>query len=242
MCYNISAKKQPQELEKRFKVKIAEGVSVSPHFYLSGFNHPKMPVISSVQPTLIQNYQWGLIPSFCQTMKDAKDMMTKTLNAKSETVFSLPSFKNSIIEKRCLILVDGFYEWRTIGKQKYPYYIYTKDNEPFAFGGIYNDWVNKETGEIINTFSIITTEANPLMAKIHNLKLRMPLILSKETEQDWLNLNLNEIQINELMKPFDENKMEAHTISKLITNQRENPDKIEVQLPYEYPELAMYDV
>ena len=242
MCYNISAKSSKETIEKRFKAKITEGVNVTPHFYLSGFNHPKTAIISSVQPTVIQNYQWGLIPSFCNSTKDAKDMMTKTLNAKSETIFALPSFKHSIMEKRCLILVDGFYEWRTIGKQKYPYYIYTNDNEPFAFGGIYNDWVNKETGEIINTFSIITTEANPLMAKIHNLKLRMPLMLSKETEQNWLNPNLNETQINELMKPLNENLMEAHTISKLITNQRENPDKIEVQLPYEYPELAMYDV
>ncbi len=242
MCYNISAKKESQELEKRFKVKVVEGVNVTPHFYLSGFNHPKTPVISSIKPDVIQTFHWGLIPSFCQTIKDAKDMMTKTLNAKSETVFSLPSFKNSIREKRCMVLVDGFYEWRTIGKQKYPYYIHTKDNEPFAFGGIYNDWVNKETGEIINTFSIITTEANTLMAKIHNVKLRMPLILTREIEQDWLNPNLNENQINELMKPLDEGRLEAHTISKLITNRNENPDKIEVQAPFEYPELAMFDL
>lgn len=140
-----------------------------------------------------------------------------------------------------MVLVDGFYEWRTIGKQKYPYYIHTKDNEPFAFSGIYNDWVNKDNGEIINTFSIITTEANPLMAKIHNVKLCMPLILPKEIEQDWLNPNLNENQIKELMKPLDENRLEAHTISKLITNRNDNPDKIEVQIPSEYPELAMFD-
>lgn len=241
MCYNISAKKESKELEKRFKVKVAEGVNVTPHFYMSGFNHPKTPVVSSIQPDVIQTFHWGLIPSFCQTIKDAKEMMTKTLNAKSETVFSLPSFKNSIRQKRCMVLVDGFYEWRTIGKQKYPYYIHTKDNEPFAFGGIYNDWVNKETGEIINTFSIITTEANQLMAKIHNVKLRMPLILPREIEQDWLNPTLNENQINELMKPLDESRLEAHTISKLITNRNENPDKIEVQAPFEYPELAMFD-
>ena len=241
MCYNISAKTPAKELEKRFKAKVPDSEIVSPHFYLSGFSHPKTPVISSVRSNVIQRFHWGLIPSFCQTMKDAKDMMTKTLNAKSETVFSLPSFKNSIRQKRCMVLVDGFYEWRTIGKQKYPYYIHTKDNEPFAFGGIYNDWVNKETGEIINTFSIITTEANPLMAKIHNVKLRMPLILPKEIEQDWLNPNLNDNQITELMKPIDENRLEAHTISKLITNRNDNPDKIEVQSPFEYPELAMFD-
>jgi putative SOS response-associated peptidase YedK len=242
MCYNISAKTPAKELENRFKAKVADNESISPHFYLSGFNHPKTPVISSIQPDVIQTFYWGLVPSFCQTMKDAKDMMTKTLNAKSETIFALPSFKNSIPKKRCLVLVDGFYEWRTIGKQKYPYYIHTKDNEPFAFGGIYNDWVNKETGEIISTFSIITTEANPLLAKIHNVKLRMPLILPKEVEKEWLNPNLKPKEITELMKPLDENLLEAHTISKLITNRNDNPDKKEVQIPFEYPELAMYDM
>ena len=93
MCYNISAKKLPQELEKRFKVKVAEGETISPHYYLSGFNHPKIAVISSAEPNVIQNYHWGLIPAFCKTVKDAKEMRIKTLNAKSETVFSLPSFR-----------------------------------------------------------------------------------------------------------------------------------------------------
>lgn len=241
MCYNISAKKTPQDLAKRFKVKVSTNEVITPHYYLNGFNHPEIPVIASAEPDVIKNYHWGLIPSFCQNILAANDMKTKTLNAKSETIFALPSFKNSIQEKRCLILVDGFYEWRTVGKQKYPYYIHLKNNEPFAFGGIYNDWVNKDTGEIINAFSIITTPANPLLAKIHNVKLRMPFILPKELEKDWLRSDLNEKDIAELMKPFDDNQMDAHTISKLITNRNENPDKAEVQHPFEYPELAMFD-
>jgi len=241
MCYNISAKKTSKDLVKRFRVKLAANEVITPHYYLSGFNHPEIPVIASVEPDTIKNYYWGLIPSFCQNIHAARDMRTKTLNAKSETIFALPSFKNSIYQKRCMVLVDGFYEWRTVGKQKYPYYIHLKNNEPFAFGGIYNDWVYKDTGEIINTFSIITTPANPLLAKIHNLKLRMPLILPMETERNWLNPNLSEKDITELMKPFDENQMEARTISKLITNKNENPDKEEVQSPFEYPELVMFD-
>ena len=241
MCYNISAKKQPQEFEKRFGAAVAKGETISAHYYLSGFNHPKTPVISSIEPNIIHNYNWGLIPAFCKTVKDAKEMMVKTLNAKSETVFALPSFKNSIRQKRCMVLADGFYEWRTLGKLKYPYFIQLKSKEAFAFGAIYNDWVNKDTGEIINSFSIITTPANPLMAKIHNVKLRMPLILPKEIERDWLNPNLSEKEITELMKPLDENQMEGYTISKLITNRNENPDKAEIQDYLEYPELAMFD-
>src|ERR1035437_2256002 len=127
MCYNISAKKQPQEFEKRFGAAVAKGETISAHYYLSGFNHPKMLVIASVEPNIIHNYNWGLIPAFCKTVKDAKEMMVKTLNAKTETVFALPSFKNSIRQKRCMVLADGFYEWRTLGKLKYPYFIRSEE-------------------------------------------------------------------------------------------------------------------
>lgn len=96
MFYNISAKKQPQELEKRFQAKVAQGETISPHYYLSGFNDPKTPVILSIEPTMIRNYHWGLIPAFCQNIKVGKEMMVKTLNAKKRNCFSLPSFKNSI--------------------------------------------------------------------------------------------------------------------------------------------------
>lgn len=241
MCYNVSVKSDKKFLEQRFQAKYEASENMEPLYHVSGFIHPKLPIIRSDNKELIQLSTWGLIPSWMKDEKQAGEMMTMTLNAKSETVFALPSFKNSIRQKRCLVLVDGFYEWRTIGKQKYPYYIHTKDNEPFAFGGIYNDWVNKETGEIINSFSIITTPANPLMAKIYNVKLRMPLILPKEMEKDWINPDLKPEEIRELMKPFDGNQMEAYTISKLITNKNKNPDKPEIQHPFEYPELAMFD-
>jgi putative SOS response-associated peptidase YedK len=241
MCYSTSAKSSAKKLEGRFKAKMKEGVQLEPHYLLNGFAHPKTPVITTEEPTEINTFKWGLIPSFCRDMVTAKDMMTKTLNAKSETVFSLPSFKFSIPNKRCLILVDGFYEWQTIGKNKYPYFIHLKGGEPFAFGGIYNTWVDKDTGEIFNTYSIITTAANPFMSKIHNSKERMPLIIPKEKEAEWIDKDLKQNQIEQLMLPFDENLMEAWTISKLITNRKENPDKPEVQEKYEYPELGMFE-
>lgn len=241
MCYNVSTKKLSKETEKQFKSKIDTSIILPSHYYLSGFTHPLVPVISAMQPELITAFNWGIIPDFCKTQKEAKEMQAKTLNAKSETVFTLPSFKNSIREKRCLILVDGFYEWRTIGKQKYPYFIHYNDNDMFAMGGIYNDWIDKETGNIEHTFSIITTPANPIMSKIHNEKLRMPFILPKGLEKNWLNANLKDNEIVELMQPLPEGHLAAHTISKLITNKNKNPDTSEVQLKFEYPELEFFD-
>ena len=241
MCYNVSTKKVSKETEKQFKAKIDPSMTVPAHYYVSGFTQPLVPVISALKPELITAFNWGLIPDFCKTDLDAKDMQAKTLNAKSETVFTLPSFKNSIREKRCLVIVDGFYEWRTIGKQKYPYFIQYKDHEVFAMGGIFNDWVNRQTGEQTHTFSIITTPANALMSKIHNDKMRMPFILPKGTERDWLNPNLKDNEIVDLMKPLAEGELEAYTISKLITNRNKNPDSADVQLTFEYPELEFID-
>ena len=241
MCYNVSTKKISKETEKQFKSKIDKSIVLPSHYYLSGFTHPLVPVISAKQPDLITAFNWGLIPDFCKTEKEAKDMQAKTLNAKSETVFTLPSFKNSIREKRCLVLVDGFYEWRTIGKQKYPYFIHYKNAEVFAMGGIYNDWLNKETGKIESTFSVITTPANAIMSKIHNEKLRMPFILPNGLERHWLNANLNDNEIIELMQPLPDGQLMTHTISKLITNKNKNPDTAEVQLQFEYPELEFFD-
>lgn len=241
MCYSISTKKVGKETEKQFKSKIDSSIVMPSHYHLSGFNQPLVPVISALQPEIITAFNWGLIPNFCKTEKEAKEMQTKTLNAKSETVFTLPSFKHSIREKRCLVLVDGFYEWRTLGKQKYPYFIQYKDSEVFAMGGIFNDWINRETGKTEHTFSIITTPANALMSKIHNEKLRMPFILQKGFEHQWLNTNLIEAEISDMMQPLPDDQLKAHPISKLITNKNKNPDSPEVQLQLEYPELDMFD-
>ncbi len=94
-----------------------------------------------------------------------------------------------------------------------------------------------ETGEIFNTFSMVTTEANPLMAHIHNVKKRMPLILDKNSMLDWIKPDLEKDQITSLMKPLDENNMQAHTISKLITSRTDRTDVPEVKKEFVYSEL-----
>ena len=133
---------------------------------------------------MIQPFTWGLIPFWS---KD-NTIQQYTLNAKIETLAEKPSFKHSI-NKRCLVIADGFYEWQWLdpkGKNKQKYIITLPDNGLFAFGGIWSEWVNKATGEIINTYSIVTTQANELMCEIHNSKKRMPVILTPEFEQAWL--------------------------------------------------------
>ena len=116
-----------------------------------------------------------------------------------------------------------------------------KDTEIFCLAGIYDTWVNKATGEVLNTCSMVTTEANALMAKIHNVKLRMPLILPIECEKNWIDPNLTVEEIKNLMQPIDENLIQAYSISRRITSKTLNPNAPETLERIDYPELRLID-
>lgn len=214
MCYNIHAKARIEALQKRFSAFSDDYALIQEYDQVSGFAHPDIPVIASDEPNKIVPMRWGLIPFWTKDEAQAKEMQDRTLNAKGETVFKLPSFR-TILKKRCLILVDGFYEWQHQpsptgkGVKKIKYEIMLKDHEPFALGGLYDEWTNRNTGEIIRGFSIITVPANPLMSVIHNTKKRMPLIIPKENEKDWLNTQLTKEQVADLIKQYPEELMEA---------------------------------
>ena len=121
----------------------------------------------------------------------AKDdsIRKNTLNARSETIHEKPSFRQ-VVNNRCLVLSDGFFEWQWLdekGKKKQKYEITLPSNELFAFAGLWSEWVDKTTGELINSYAILTTEANETMSRIHNSKKRMPMILSRDNERGWIN-------------------------------------------------------
>lgn len=183
MCFHFQQSKSAQELEHRFKSKFKNEAVYKESVY-NGFQYPHTPVICNQQPDIIQLFQWGLIPSW------AKDDSIKknTLNARIETIHEKPAFRN-VANKRCMVLCDGFYEWKWLdpkGKNKQKYLLTLPNNEAFAFAGLWNEWVDKSSGEIIFTYTILTTKATGLMSEIHNHKNRMPIILSKEHEKEWL--------------------------------------------------------
>lgn len=183
MCFFSQQTKSAQELENRYNAKFEPNSAYVPSTY-NGFEHPKTPIIANSDINSILMFQWGLIPSWAVD----KSIQKYTLNAKIETIHEKPSFKSSI-DKRCLVLCDAFYEWQWLdskGKQKQKYKICLPNNESFAFAGLWNEWVDKNNGEIIKSYTILTTEANEFMSKIHNSKKRMPFILNKEDEFKWL--------------------------------------------------------
>ena len=140
-------------------------------------------------------FRWGLIPSWS---KDPS-MASRLINARSETVDKKPSFRDAFQKRRCLIVADGFYEWKKEDNRKVPFYFYLKSNRPFGFAGLYEKWMSSDKEEI-NTCTIITTTANELVAPVHD---RMPVILSKEEEQVWLNGKMiDSSRLLSLLKPY----------------------------------------
>lgn len=123
--------------------------------------------------------RWGLVPFW------AKDpsIGNRMINARAETVAEKPSFRNAYKKRRCLVLADGFYEWRKEGDAKTPYFISLSDGSPFAFAGLWENWNSKESDEALQTTAIITTAANEFMATLHQ---RMPVVMRPAQAEGWL--------------------------------------------------------
>ncbi len=157
--------------------------------------------------------RWGLIPAW------AKDeaIGSKMINARAETLAEKPSFKGLLRAKRCLIVADGFYEWKAEGKSKVPMYITLQDERPFAFAGLWDQWKSPD-GQPIQSCTIITTAPNELMAPIHN---RMPAILKAEAYEDWLNPQEHDIEVlQHWLTPYPAELLRARAVSKLVNNPR----------------------
>ena len=160
--------------------------------------------------------KWGLIPSW------AKDpsIGNKMINARAETVAEKPSFRKAFRHHRCLVIADGFYEWKREGKAKQPYYIRFKDSRPFAFAGLWESWKDpsQEDGSPIDSCTIITTEANEFMQSIHH---RMPVILKPTNYDQWLDPAIQDASIlTSMLEPHPSDEMEAFPISTRVNNPR----------------------
>lgn len=207
MCGRFQLSVKAKQISERYNVEVYDDL------YRPSFNcapSQNLAVISNFEPEKLSFFRWGLIPFWA---KDKK-IGYKFINAKSETITEKPSFKNSFKRKRCLVLSNGFYEWKKeANKQKSPYRIYTKNNELFSMAGIWDTWKD-EQGNLTNSFSIITCAPNELMKNIHE---RMPVILKREDEEKWLK-NTPQNELIELLKPYNTQQMEAYQISRLVNS------------------------
>jgi putative SOS response-associated peptidase YedK len=179
-------------------------------------------VIPNTGENKLDFFTWGLIPSW------AKDpsIGNRLINARAETLAEKPAFRSAYRRRRCLILSDGFYEWKpdASGKGKTPHYIHMKSREPFAFAGLWEIWTPSDGSEI-HSCTIITTTPNELMQTIHN---RMPAILSPDSYQVWLNVEEQKPEIlSPLLTPYPSSGMSAYPVTKIVNApQNETPDCI----------------
>ncbi|MFW3146772.1 MAG: SOS response-associated peptidase [Thermoplasmatota archaeon] len=239
MCFNITFSRMKDYIEARQGSGLQGIDDLQPVYHASGFRLPKHPVVLDEEPGKLQFLRWGLVPHWTRDRESADRIRFQTLNARSETVFEKPSFRGPIRGRRCLVPVDGFFEFREVGGAKFPYLVRMKDGEPFSLGGIWDIWKGEED---VRTFSIITTEANPLMRKIHNTKFRMPLMLKREDEALWLDRDLGEGEIKELMVPFDETLMTAHPVSRLLAEKGADTNVPGILDKVEYGKLNFLDL
>lgn len=192
MCFFVEQNASKKDVKKRFNLDIDNEDDYIESDFINGFSYPNLPIITNDNSHIITtSFNWGLLPRWSKDL----DFRKNTLNARIETINEKPSYK-TITNQRCLIIATGFYEWRWLddkGKVKEKYEIHNQENEIFCFAGLFTKGVNPETGDVLNSFTMVTTQANPMMEYIHNHKKRMPIMLNKDDEMDWLN-PLNKIE------------------------------------------------
>lgn len=152
-----------------------------------------------------QMLRWGLIPSWAKNPA----IGNKLINARAETVAEKPSFRSAFRHRRCLVIADGFYEWRRQDGKKQPFYFRLQDGQPFAFAGLWEHWQNPN-GEVIDSCTIITTEANETLQPIHD---RMPVILNPKDYDSWLDPMEKPEQLQQLLQPYSSTNMTSYPVS-----------------------------
>ena len=173
----------------------------------------------------LRTAKWGLIPFWVRDEKTAESIRNMTANAKAETAASLPSFREAIKKRRCLIPSTGFYEYHHIStspnnrieKDAIPYKINVQDTEIFTLAGIYDEWKNPETKETVTTFTVLTVPASELCMKINNGGRnpgRMPVIIKIEDEEKWISPTLKDNDVKSLMQTFESSMMTAIALEK----------------------------
>lgn len=222
MCGRFSLTHNREKITKRFNVEV------------SGEWKPRFNIAPTQQSLVITNknsaeaflFRWGLIPNWSLNENTGNNL----INAKGETILSKSPFKQIIQSQRCLILADGFYEWKPEGKKKIPHRITLASDEMFAFAGIWDTWDNGD--DVINTFTVITTAANDLVKEIHD---RMPVILPKDQERTWIKPSITESEITAILKPYDSNKMSSYKAHRSVNSPNtDTPECIQVA-PKIYP-------
>ena len=215
MCGRFTLTTKAEALEQRFHAQLEM------ELYRPTYNAAPsqgLSVILNDDPGSIVRAGWGFVPQWADRGSGVKAL----INARGESVADKPFFRSAFKQHRCLVLADGFYEWRRATKGKVPYRIALKSKEPFAFAGIWSR-VHDVEGKLRSTFAIITTAANQLVKIIHD---RMPVILRQEDEEDWLNPQLGLDEAKAMLSPYPVERMVAYQVSLQVNSPKYNEEDL----------------
>lgn len=229
MCYHVSNEFDASDIAREFRLPETKLELFKKKYDFNGFEKPYLPVISMENPRELTAYRWRLVPGW---VKDEKDWKANTLNARNDELFDKASYRQ-YWGNRCLVICTGFFEphYPVIGgKEHESWYIKPKDKKFFALGAIYNVFQG------VPTFAIVTKDATPLMAKVHNDGERQPLILTGNAALSWLIPNLTRSEVEGIMNfDYPDEKLEAYRTVDGIYNAKQDTNVPGAILPYERP-------
>lgn len=211
MCGRFTSYHSSSEIAQAFN--LADVPNLEPRYNIAPTNTVATIVCSAESDREFRWLRWGLIPHWA---KD-KSIGNKLINARAETVAEKPSFRSAFRHSRCLIIASGFYEWQKQDSGKQPFLIQQIDSLPFAFAGLWSTWTSSKD-ETIDSFTIITTEANEIMQPIHQ---RMPVILKLDDYEKWLDPTIKQPELlRSLLQPYESDKLKIYPVSTLVNNPR----------------------
>jgi putative SOS response-associated peptidase YedK len=220
MCGRFAQRSPARKVAKQFKVEevppLAERYNVAPAQAVLTVREAS----GGREATFLK---WGLVPRW------AKDpgIGNKLINARSKTVTEKPSFREAFARRRCLVPLDGFYEWARRGDRKRPFYFHIRDGEPFAIAGLWERWEGE--GGPLETCTLLTTEANELLAPYHD---RMPVILRPEDYEVWINPDVRERgMLTRLLRPYPHAGMSAYAVSALVNSPSNDDPRCVAPIP-----------
>ncbi|MFN8241653.1 MAG: SOS response-associated peptidase [Bacteroidales bacterium] len=235
MCFTVNVNLVKEELENRYGANFLDPESYRPSYYYHAFGFPRLPVIRQGESRVIDVLTWGLIPGWVRSIDEADEIRKKTFNARSETLVSKPAFSASFESRRCIIPVSGFFEWQHVAGNKIPWYISRSDKDIMSLAGLWSTWTDSASGKVFTTFSVVTTDANNLMAEIHNSKKRMPLVIERDLENVWLGSAPGHDLPASILAPYPDEVLTAYTISDLVNNKHADKNTPEIIRPYSRP-------
>lgn len=257
MCYDISfltrriakyANRLSNDTGQRSSLEQKFGVlqgQTGPQYHAAGYDHPYIPVMTNEFPLTPQLYQWGLIPFWAKDAETAGNIRNKTINARGEQIFERASYKAPAKYRRCVVVVDGFFEHHHFKQKKYPFYIHAPEEEPLLLAGLWDRWEHPQTGNLLYTVSIVTTKATGIMQTVHNnpklKEPRMPLILDDERMNLWLSEEVPRQSgwLKNILTPQELPELKAYPVPK-IRGKAAAGNTPQARKLYEYPELPQF--